>query len=118
ILRAEVIEEVLDAAYERGDEGFFALCDLLTAGRDDKKLGEVILSTYEKIQAHSDPRAFLADVREGLYARGMDTPHGRVLLAQAGAAAEHGAAFLRTAVDEVTGIDELADAYLPALTSD
>ena len=27
ILRAEVIEEVLDAAYERGDEGFFALCD-------------------------------------------------------------------------------------------
>ena len=57
-------------------------------------------------------------MREGLYARGMDTPHGRVLLAQARAAAEHGAAFLRTAVDEVTGIDELADAYLPALTSD
>ena len=118
ILRAEVLEEVLDAAYERGNEGFFALCDLLTAGRDDKKLGEVILSTYEKIQAHPDPRVFLADVREGLYARGMDTPHGRVLLAQARAAAEHGAAFLRTAVDEVTGVDALADAYLPALTSD
>ena len=118
LLRAEVLEEVLDAAYERGDAGFFALCDLLTAGRDDKKLGEVMLRTYEKIQAHPDPRAFLADVREGLYARGMDTPHGRVLLRQAQAAAAHGAAFLRMAVDEVTGIDELADAYLPALTSD
>ena len=55
ILRAEVIEEVLDAAYERGDEGFFALCDLLTAGRDDKKLGEVILSTYEKDTGASRP---------------------------------------------------------------
>ena len=61
ILRAEVLEEVLDAAYERGDAGFFALCDLLAAGRDDKKLGEVILGTYEKIQAHPDPRAFLED---------------------------------------------------------
>ena len=118
ILRAEVLEETLDAAYERGDKGFLALCEQLAAGRDDKKLGEVILSTYEKIQAHPDPRAFLAEVREGLYARGMDTPHGRVLLAQARAAAEHGAAFLRKAADEVTGVDELAGAYLPALTSD
>ena len=118
ILRAEVLEEVLDAAYERGDEGFFALCDLLAAGRDDKKLGEVILGTYEKIQAHPDPRAFMEEVRQGLYARGMDTPYGRVLLAQARAAAEHGAAFLRMAAAAVTGVDGLADAYLPALTSD
>ena len=118
LLRAEVLEEVLDAAYERAEDGFFALCDLLTAGRDDKKLGEVILTTYEKIQAHPDPRAFLAGVREGLYARGMDTPHGRVLRMQAQAAAEHGAAFVRAAADAVAGIDELADSYLPALTSD
>ena len=74
LLRAEVLEEVLDTAYEQADEKFFALCDLLTAGRDDKKLGEVILGTYEKIQAHPDPRAFLEDVRAGLYTRGMDTP--------------------------------------------
>nr|WP_297283784.1 helicase-exonuclease AddAB subunit AddA [uncultured Agathobaculum sp.] len=118
ILRAEVLEEVLDAAYERGDAGFLTLCDLLTAGRDDKKLGDVILSTYEKIQAHPDPRAFLETVRQGLHADSMDTPHARVLLAQTRAAAEHGAAFLHMAVDAVTGIDELYDTYLPALTSD
>ena len=59
LLRAEVLEEVLDTAYEQADEKFFALCDLLTAGRDDKKLGEVILGTYEKIQAHPDPRRSL-----------------------------------------------------------
>lgn len=118
LLRAEVLEEVLDTAYEQADEKFFALCDLLTAGRDDQKLGEVILGTYEKIQAHPDPRAFLEDVRAGLYTRGMDTPHGRVLREQAKSAAQHGAAFLHMAVDELTGIDELADNYLPALTSD
>ena len=113
LLRAEVLEEVLDTAYEQADEKFFALCDLLTAGRDDQKLGEVILGTYEKIQAHPDPRAFLEDVRAGLYTRGMDTPHGCVLREQARSAAQHGAAFLHMAVDELTGIDELADNYLP-----
>ncbi len=101
-----------------GGREVFALCDLLTAGRDDKKLGEVILGTYEKIQAHPDPRAFLEDVRAELYTRGMDTPHGCVLREQARSAAQHGAAFLHMAVDELTGIDELADNYLPALTSD
>ena len=118
LLRAEVLEEVLEAAYERGDAGFLALCDLLTAGRDDKKLGEVILGTYEKIQAHPNPVAFLETVRCGLHADGMDTPHAAVLRAQARAAAAHGAAFLHMAVDAVTGIDELSDTYLPALTSD
>ena len=118
LLRAEVLEEVLEAAYEQGGAGFLALCDLLTAGRDDKKLGEVILGTYEKIQAHPDPAAFLETVRQGLHADGMNTPHAAVLRAQARAAAEHGAAFLRMAVDAVTGIDELYDTYLPALTSD
>lgn len=118
LLRAEVLEEALDAAYARAEEGFFALCDLLTAGRDDKKLGEVILSTYEKIQAHPDPRAFLETVRQGLHATGMDTPHGQVLRTQACTAAEYGASFLRAGIAAIEGIDELRDTYLPALTSD
>lgn len=118
ILRSEVLEEVLEAAYERADEKFLALSDLLTAGRDDRRLGEVILGTYDKIQAHPDPRAFLEDVRAGLYARGMDTPHGRVLMEQAKAAALHGMAFLETAIGEVTGVDIVEGAYLPALESD
>ena len=118
LLRAEVLEEVLEAAYEKADEKFLALCDLLSSGRDDSKLGQVILGTYEKIQAHPDPRAFLEDVRAGLYARGMDTPHGRVLLEQAKSATMHGFAFLQMAISEVEGIDELTDNYLPTLQSD
>ena len=113
LLRAEVLEEVLDTAYEQADEKFFALCDLLTAGRDDKKLGEVILGTYEKIQAHPDPRAFLEDVRAGLYTRGMDTPHGCVLREQARSGGTARCGISAQAVDELTGIDELADNYLP-----
>ena len=92
ILRGEVLEEVLEACYEQADSKFLALSDLLTAGRDDKRLGEVILATYDKIQAHPDPRAFLENVRAGLYTRGMDTPHGRVLMEKAREAVLHGMA--------------------------
>lgn len=118
LLRAEVLETVLEAAYEREDAGFFALSDLLSAGRDDARLAETVLATHEKIQAHPDPRAFLEAVRRGLYAGDMNTPHARVLLTQSREAAAHGAAFLRQAVEELAGIDQLQDAYLPALTSD
>ena len=117
ILRAEVLEEVLEASYEAENSEFFALTDLLTAGRDDKRLGEVILSTYDKIQSHPDPRAFLERVRCGLYAGDMNTPHGCVLLEQAHAAAEHGAAFLRMAVAELEDVEEL-DKYRSALQND
>lgn len=118
LLRRETLEILLEEAYEEADPGFLSLCDLLSAGRDDAKLGEVILGTYEKIQAHPDPRAFLEQVRRGLYAADMNTPHGRVLLEQARTAAEYGATFLRNAIALTVGVDVLEDAYLPALTSD
>lgn len=118
LLRAEVLEAVLEAAYEKQDAGFAALCDLLSAGWNDARLGETVLGTYEKIQAHPNPHAYLERVRRGLYAGDMNTPHGRVLLEQARAAALHGAAFLRRAAEQAEADDRLRDAYLPALTSD
>lgn len=118
ILRSEILEEVIDAAYERGDERFHALCDLVSSGNSDMGLSNVILGAWSKIQSHPDPGAFLESVRKGLNTKAMDTPHCRVLLSQARAAAEHGAAFLRMAIDELDGIEELEDKYLPAFTSD
>ncbi|MDY3617830.1 helicase-exonuclease AddAB subunit AddA [Agathobaculum sp.] len=118
LLRTGVLEDVLEAAYASEDEAFFALSDLLSSGRDDKRLEDTVLRTYEKIQSHPDPRAFLESVRRGLYAGGMDTAHGRVLLRQARAAAEHGAMFLERAAAECESVEELRDAYLPALTND
>ena len=87
ILRSEVLEEVLEAAYERADEKFLALSDLLTAGRDDRRLGEVILGTYDKIQAHPDPRAFLEDVRARHGHAARPRAHGA---GEGGSSARHG----------------------------
>ena len=117
----EVMEALLESRYEAEDAGFLALSDLLTAGRDDARLHEVILETYEKIGAHPDPRAFLERVRAG-YARPIeslaDTPHGKVLLREARLAAEYGAGRLDCAIRQMQDDDALRDAYLPAFLSD
>ena len=118
LLRLAVLEDVLEEAYAQGDEEFLALCELLNGGRDDSKLSYVILETWEKIQAHPDPIAFLEQIKQSLLAEGMDTPHGKVLLEQATLAVEYGIGFLKMALDKMAGIDELYDTYLPTFTSD
>ncbi len=119
ILRSSVLEEVIDAAYERGDSNFHALCDLVNSEKDDSGLGKVILNAWEQIQSHPDPRAFLEEVREWLDAKDMNQlPHAQVLLSQAEAATEHGLEFLRMAVSKMSGIEQLEEKYQPAFESD
>ena len=117
----ETMEALLEARYEAGDAAFLALSDLLTAGRDDKRLHEVILETYHKIQAHPEPHAFLEHVRQG-YEQPIgalaDTPHGKVLLEEARVAVEYGAGRLDRAIADMEGDDVLRDAYLPAFLAD
>lgn len=119
LLKNEVLEDTLEAQYEAGSPDFTALTEQLLTGRDDRRLSQVILDTYEKIQAHPDPDAYLAWASEGGEAGPPGgTPAGQVLLEEARAAAEYGLAFLRLAAEEMEGDEILESAYLPAFTDD
>lgn len=121
LLMDEVLDSVLEALYEEESPGFLALSDLLTAGRDDKRLHEVVRETYDKIQAHPQPNRFLEQVRAGYADFSGDiaqTPHGRVLLREARLAAAYGADCLARAIAALEEDDALRDAYLPAFLSD
>ncbi|MGE4549039.1 MAG: helicase-exonuclease AddAB subunit AddA [Intestinibacillus sp.] len=121
LLMDEVLDGVLETQYEEEDAGFLALSDLLTAGRDDKRLHEVVRETYEKIQAHPYPGAFLEQVRSGYIAPQADptqTAHGQVLLREAQLAVSYGAGCLDRAIAQLQEDDDLRDAYLPAFLSD
>ena len=59
VRKAEVLREVLQQRYREMDEGFRALVDTLGAGRDDKSLEEITLSTYDAVQSHPDPEGWL-----------------------------------------------------------
>ena len=66
VLMARTLDQILEERYEDIDpDGDFAqLLDLLTAGRDDSRLVEIVLDVYEKIQSAADPLAWLEEQRE------------------------------------------------------
>ena len=59
LLRKRVLGRVLEAFYENMDAGAALLADTLGAGRDDSALENLVLETYEKLQSHASPEAWL-----------------------------------------------------------
>ncbi len=120
--RAEILEEcmetVLEAGYDSEDEGFLALSDLLSAGRDDKRLSQVVLEVFEKLQSHADPDRFLQQVQALFTDQADSGKHRAVLLEQAKEAAQYGRACLQLALTELESDDALHQAYGPALLHD
>lgn len=86
LLRAETLNRVLERRYEDMD-GFEALVDALSAGRDDRKLVEITLDIHRRIQAHPDPQRWLEEQSAALrWQPGTDagaTPWGKLLLEDA-----------------------------------
>ena len=73
IIRFEVLEDVLNKEYETIEttEGFRALVDAISTGRDDRRLVEIILTTHAKLQSNPDTRAWAAKQIEELSMEGV-----------------------------------------------
>ena len=56
-MMARALEKVLDAWYDAPEKhpGFLELADTVGAGRDDKRLEELVLELYGKMQSHARP---------------------------------------------------------------
>ena len=105
-LRSRALEEVLDRAYETidGDEGLRTLVDTVGAGRDDRRLADLVLSLYDQLQSRAWPEKWAGEKLAALDARevtdGADTPWGRYLLDEIGTEA----AFLAERLEEALGV--------------
>ena len=65
LLRQLTLERVLEDAYQHLDVGDFSvLVDSMSAGRDDKRLREMILDIHGRIQSHPDPARWLREQDE------------------------------------------------------
>ncbi len=85
LLRAQTLNRLLERRYEgMADNGFEALVDALSAGRDDRRLVEIALDIHRRIQAHPDPQRWLDEQSAALrWQPGTDagkTPWGKLLL--------------------------------------
>lgn len=99
-LRTTALEHTLERAYARmdADAGFRLLADTVGNGRDDARLGELVLTLYDKMQCHARPGQWAAQQVELLALDGVTdagaTPWGRSLLARVRESAAHWAGVL------------------------
>ena len=120
-IRAEVLEEVLEALYDAGSAEFEYLADVLSSGRDDRRMAQVVLDTFEVLQSSANPRAVLRSYRDKYAApfdRFADTDWGRELLAQAEDMCRYGMDSLACALDAMAEDETVNEKYRPAFTHD
>ena len=120
LLRLRVLEKAMEDFYrrlEQGDERCELLAETLGAGRDDRRLEELVLELHGKIQSHARPIRWLHRVAsdwEQLPQRLEDTAHGRVLLADAARRAAFWSRRLRREAEDLTSEPYIHERYAPA----
>ena len=120
-MRAEVLEEVLEAQYAREQDSFAALVDAVSGGRNDRQLETVILETFDNLQASPKPKKVLEAYQQQFvrpFDRLADTDWGRELLDTAKDRIGYGIAALRDALEEMQGADEVQEKYEPVFLDD
>ena len=87
-MKSAALERVLEAWYEKPEEhpGFLLLADTAGAGRDDRRLGALVLTLHGKMQSHARP-ALWAEKQAALLEQDWpdagETPWGREILTSA-----------------------------------
>ena len=116
-LRETALRRSMEKAYERfgDDEDFRALADSVGAGRDDSRLEAVVLSLYQKMTSHADPKAWAQRCVDAFDCEGIadagETVWGRRLLKEAARAAGRWAERLDAARDGFSADPSLVRAY-------
>lgn len=116
LLRQQTLERVLEDAYQHLDEGAFAiLVDTMSAGRDDKRLREMILDIHGRIQSHPDPTRWLREQSQVFQFEGItdvaQTAWGKLLLEDARELAAYWRRQMVQAVEAMAADPELELAY-------
>ncbi len=116
VLRAEILRELLEERYEAMTEEFRTLADTMGAGRDDRALSAIVLSTYEAVQSHPDPERWLSEQLASPLPRGDvgETPWGALLLRWAGERAAFWHGRMAAAAESLREDPQLEKYYGPA----
>ena len=69
LMRADVMDELLEEKYEEGSEEFLDLIDRYSRGKDDDAVSELILNLYYFSQSAPDPDRWLTECRLSVRAK-------------------------------------------------
>lgn len=116
-LKQAVLDRILDEEYENAEEGsdFLLLVDTMSAGRDDRKLGEIILTAYSAVQSHPYPEKWLELQKGRLGLDGVndlsETVWGKYLMEKAKAAAKYWGGRLDKLIEEAENYPDFYKGY-------
>ena len=82
-LRVSALQRVLESAYQEADPDFLALADTVGAGRDDRRMENLLLRLHTQIRSHGHPDYWVRNqlqALESLPEHAADTPWGREYL--------------------------------------
>jgi ATP-dependent helicase/nuclease subunit A len=117
LLKADVLEELLDRRYDDigSAEGFRLLVDTLSAGRDDKRLTEVVLDAHAALLSHADPEGWVRAQCRAMELTSLcdagETMWGRYLMEDARRKAVYWRGALSRLLDEAVSCPEFMKAY-------
>ena len=119
VMKAAALERTLERCYEKQAElpGFTLLADTVGAGRDDKRLSELALSLYDKMQSHARPEDWAAKQVALLQEPQTDageTLWGKEVLARASECVEYWCAEFDRLLPLVTQDEKIKKAYYPS----
>ena len=120
-MKRSALERVLEERYEKdGDEDFRLLADTVGAGRDDKRLAEMVLSLHEKIQCHARPEKWAAEQAELLSRPLSDAGEslwGQEIIAASLRSLSYWRRELESLVEAMAAQEKIAKAYMPAVSA-
>lgn len=103
LMREQILDEILEEAYEKRDPEFIELVESYSPGRNDKELGQYILNLYEKARSHVQPEAWLQDARENLQVETLEdlekSPMVKMIWKDASGIFENALAILKEALE-------------------
>ncbi len=121
LLRQEAVSLAMEEFYAADRDGSFpALVELLSGGRDDRRVSDTILKLYGFIRSHPFYEDWLAD-KEKMYDSLIpagETVWGRTILSYGAEAVEYCLQINRELKEQTLGVLPLEKAYLPAFEED
>ena len=119
-MKSAALEKVMEESYEHAAAypGFLRLADTVGAGRDDRRLCELVLELHEKMQCHARPEKWAEESIERLRAPADDaaqTPWGREILATLRQSADYWAGEMERLIAAMRAEEKIFTAYGPSV---
>lgn len=113
-LRRQVLDALLEQSYAEPTEDFQILVDTQGYGRDDKRLGEILLRVYDSARCHRSPDAYLQACLDSADLEGTsdasETVWGAYLISEFHKLLDHQIAFYSWAIKELSGEEKIQSA--------